>query len=238
MFVINLSALYMIEMKIPDLEDMDLAYETGLHIGDGSLCIDNKSTHRLIYYGNNKTEREFFNKVIIPLIERLYGFRPRLENFENSCFIRIGSKELVEFKSKILGLPIGNKEKLISLPKIFLSNKELLCNLLAGIFDTDGSICKNRRKYPRISLVLKNELVINEIRNILLELDITSTIWKSSYFDKRINKTEIRWYLYVNGIKNFKLFMNKIKLRNPNHLNRIKRFNFSEYSRNPKFLIR
>jgi len=216
-------------MKLPSLDNPNLAYETGLHIGDGSLSVDKKSTYRYGYYGNNLTEREFFNKIVIPLIQKLYGIKPHLEHCDNTCYIRIGSKELLEFKSKTLGLPIGDKGKLISLPQIFILNKKLLCNLLAGIFDSDGSICKNRRKYPRISLVLKNKSIIYEIKYRLLSLGITSTVYRNCYFDKRVNKLEIRWFLNINGIKNFRMFMNEIRLRNINHLKRIERFDFKDY---------
>ena len=99
-------------MKIPNLENSQLAYETGVHIGDGTMVVCQNSYY-VIYYGNNKSDREYFEKVLIPILKSIYDFRKLYVNaFKNTCYIRIYSKELVQFKSKMIGLPIGSKDKL------------------------------------------------------------------------------------------------------------------------------
>ena len=54
------------EIKNPNLKDTDLAYETGVHIGDGSMGFWTNH-YRFVIYGDNNTEREYFKKVLIPL---------------------------------------------------------------------------------------------------------------------------------------------------------------------------
>jgi len=51
----------------------------------------------------------------------LYNLNVKVKNFENTCYIRIYSKELVEFKSKVIGLPIGPKTSLKKLPTLIIS---------------------------------------------------------------------------------------------------------------------
>lgn len=211
-------------MKIPDLGDPDLAYETGLHIGDGCLSKEKNHTYRFAYYGNNLDERDFLINVVIPLIEKLYGFKLRIQNYKNTCFIRVCSKDLLLFKSKIIGLPVGKKDKLHSLPVIFMSNNIFARNLIAGLFDSDGSIYLSRNKYPRISLTLKNKKLIKEVHDFLNDLKIKSLLRCDKRFDNRVNKHTTVWILEINGLERFHSFLNQIPIKNPKFLNRIKSF--------------
>jgi len=210
-------------MKIPNLSNSDLAYETGLHIGDGCLSQEKNKTYRFGYYGNNKDERKFFTQVIIPLMKKLYGFDLKLKKWENTCFVRVCSKELLCFKANVLGLPVGNKSAMRTLPKIFMNKEELAKNLIAGLFDTDGSVYKNRNKYPRISLSLKNKSIIEEVQNYLNTLGIKSIITCNNYYDKRIRKRTVVWNIEINGFQRFYEFLKNIPLRNPKNLEKIKR---------------
>jgi hypothetical protein len=211
-------------MKIPELANLDLSYETGVHVGDGTM-IKNDHDSFVAYYGNFKTEKDYFKLVLLPLLLTLYKKQPRLEHFENSLFLRISSKELVDFKSKTLKLPIGNKSKLNALPQFIINNgRQHIFHFIAGIFDTDGTVKLIKRPnglYPRLRITLKNKEIIFQIKDILAAESITATIYHDRRYDKRIKKRKSTWDLDINGFDNLTKFTQIIPLRNPNHLNRI-----------------
>jgi len=209
-------------IQIPDVNNPKLAYETGVHMGDGTMVVCQNS-HYVIYYGNNRNERPYFKNVIIPILGSLYGFdKIKLRNFQNTCYVRIYSKNLVKFKSKVVGLPIGPKDKMnLSVVQKFSNNPELLSNLIAGIFDTDGCVKINRSKYPRFTIGLKHEKIIRHLKRLLEDyFEIKSTVYKCEFFDKRVDKKEVCWRLDINGFENFEKFMAAIPIRNPKNIER------------------
>jgi len=199
-----------------------LAYETGVHIGDGTMVVCQNS-HYVIYYGDNRNERPYFKNVIIPILGSLYGFdKIKLRNFQNTCYVRIYSKNLVKFKLEKLGLPIGPKDKMnLATIQRFSKNKQLLSNLIAGVFDTDGCVKLNRKKYPRLTIGLKHEKIIRYLKSLLEDsFEMKSTVYKCEFFDKRVNKKEVCWRLDINGFENFRKFMAVIPIRNPKNIER------------------
>ncbi|MCX6820623.1 MAG: hypothetical protein NT016_01600 [Candidatus Aenigmarchaeota archaeon] len=209
-------------IQIPSLSNPKLAYETGVHIGDGTMVVCQNS-HYVIYYGDNRNERPYFKNVIIPYLESLYGFdKMKLRNFQNTCYVRIYSKNLVKFKSEKLGLPIGPKDKMsLATIKIFSKNKQLVSNLIAGVFDTDGCVKFNRKKYPRLTIGLKHEKIIRYLKFLLEDsFGIKSTFYKCEFFDKRVDKKEVCWRFDINGFENFEKFMAVIPIRNPKNIER------------------
>ena len=215
-------------MKIPDLRDSNLAYETGFHIGDGTMTFRKKKNEYCVAYYGNVNEKQFYQKTILPLLLQLFGFRPKVKTFRNSCYTRIYSKDLVLFKSQIIGLPVGNKNKLSTLPSVFTGRPTNLVKcLLAGIFDSDGSVKAVKRKpklYPRLNITLKSKTIIEEIQSLFLSLGITSTVYQDKRFDKRIQKYTEVWRIDINGLNNLRRFVNQIPIRNPTHLRRIEVF--------------
>jgi hypothetical protein len=123
-------------------------------------------------------------------------------------------------------LPIGSKDKIVTLPKALVSQGSThLKYLIAGIFDSDGSvsiITKRGKLYPVLSITLKNKNIIKQIERILISLDIFCNSHRDKRLDKRINKFTTVWKLYINGFKNLKQFIRQIPIRNPNHLTKIK----------------
>lgn len=215
-------------IKKPKLQDLELGYETGFHIGDGSMTFrETKNEYCVTYYGNDKTEKKFYEIILAPIVNRLFGLKVKVENFENTCYIRIYSKELVKFKSNIIGLPIGPKSKLTCLPKNILNQSEKHpFYLIAGIFDSDGCvkmIKKNKKLYPRLRITLKNENIIEEIKEIISSWGITSCKWENRQYDKRVKKFTTTWNLDINGFKNGQIFVNKVPIKNFHHIKRLDR---------------
>ena len=101
-------------VTIPDLDEQLLAYETGVHIGDGSLQIIPKSTHSVRFFGHKEDDWVFYSKIMPSIIKKLYNknVKPTTRTDAKTCTLSICSKAVACFKNKIIGLPVGDKNKL------------------------------------------------------------------------------------------------------------------------------
>lgn len=193
-----------------------LAYETGLHIGDGNISyIPYKYQYNIRYCFSLKEDFLFVDKVFMPLFEELYHCKPNKFHLKNNTLlISIYSKKLSEFKTKILGLPIG-KKKYIIIPKIFLETDKMMVNALAGIFDSDGCIkfIKEKRNYPQIRFTNISQKLMQQIKEILIHLEISSTLYK---------RPDNVYVLDVNGVKNLNRFVETCPFKNHNHLTKLR----------------
>ena len=206
-------------MIYPTLDDRDLAYETGLHVGDGNLT-RYPPHYRYVLSGNRDTEYEFYEGTVVPLIRGLYGLQPSLYTEYNSVYATTYSKSLVLFKIERIGLPPGPKDQLTHLPESITSRgRDSVAQLLSGLFDTDGSPKVRRttsRNYPRISFAQKVRGIVENVHRLLSsDFDISSTLYRNDYFDRRSSVTETRWFLDVNGFDNLAKFVAMIGSRHP-----------------------
>jgi len=199
-------------MNAPSLGNLDLAYETGVHLGDGNLW-DN----RYLISGNRTNETQYYEEVLSPLVQDLYSLNPTIAFQNNSIYLRVYSKELVLFKHNELGLPIGRKEGL-RMPTFAVGNRQVIANVVSGLYDTDGSV-KIRRdssgNYPRISIGQKHRQILVDTSNFLRPIGITSTLYRNDYFDSRSGQVQTRWFLDINGFRNFDLFVKHVGTRSP-----------------------
>ena len=87
-------------------------FDVGVHIGDGNMHSQGR-THKITYSGNLNNEKEFYLEVLKPLIKSVYNTEPKYyeRKSDNSVLLVINSKKLIKFKNKVLGLPIGKKQK-------------------------------------------------------------------------------------------------------------------------------
>jgi len=216
-------------MKKPRLDSLDLAYETGLHIGDGCLSHYLPHQYRYSISGNRITEEEYYRTVIVPLIAKLYELKAAIYCYHNSIYATVWSKSLVLFKSEEVRLPVGVKDDLKHLPSRIVENGEgSIAALLSGLYDADGSV-KGRKTssgvYPRISFAQKTKTIVGDVQLLLLRnFGITSTMYRNEYFDPRVSKTEVRWFIDINGYPNFHRFVSKIGTRHPNVRSKIASF--------------
>jgi hypothetical protein len=207
-------------VRYPSLTDPNLAYETGFHIGDGSLGCYSRHHYRYALSGNRETEAHFYEAVVGPLLRKLYNLTPSFPTYENSIYAIIYSKELVRFKTEVIGLPIGRKDTLKHLPATILGHgKVIRGKLVSGVYDADG--CVKMRKtvsgiYPRISIAQKTRGIVSDLQGILLrDFSITSTLYRNDYNDLRVSKIETRWFLDINGYDNLRKYSKLIGSRHP-----------------------
>jgi len=204
-------------IKIPEEMTEKLAEETGVHIGDGNLSISKDSGgfegYRYEITGDLINEAIYHEEYLSKLIFSMYNLKPSILKREekNSIDTYCKSKAIVQFKNKILGLPIGSKKD-IKIPLQILKNNDFQKRCIIGIIDTDFHITENMS----ISGKLNNLFVVKQMKKILDKNNIPNKL--SIYSDYG------RFYIKKEGaIK----IIQEWKLKNQKHLS--KYYLFEEY---------
>lgn len=221
-----------IGVRIPDLNDEMLAYETGVHIGDGSLHITKSGTHSVRYYGHGEDDWIFISIVLPKIIKNLYNknVKARKCSDSNKCVLNVCSKAISTFKEDSIGLSVG--EKIISdLPNFVKSDKNLLAKCIRGIADTDFCLFfhkTSKTKYgsPQISCVMNNEKLLRNIAKYISMFGIEVKT-KFNVRRKRNDKELIEHQLVIYGKHNLEKWMNYIGFSNPKHLSKYKLWKLS-----------
>lgn len=215
-------------IRIPEKLTEDLAYEVGIHIGDGHLNIFRRPdgwSYLNVFSGDYKEELAFYQKVICPLILRLYGKQVKAQkSTKNTVQAVFKSKAISTFKRDVLGLPTGKKKGKISIPGIIMNSK-LKKYCLQGIIDTDFSMVFRHGKYPRITGTLRLEdcILKNQVMEIFRELDIGVVCSISKRRDVRYSppKEYKEYRIDVNGRENLKKWLKEVGFRNPKHITKL-----------------
>jgi hypothetical protein len=214
-------------MLAPPIDSLDLAYETGVHLGDGCLQQFPRYNYRYVVSGSRQNEQEYYRQVLAPMLFNLYGLVPSIVESRGSICLYIYSKELLQFKHDVMQLPVGPKSQLERLPSYVRSAKdEWVGRFLRGIYDTDGSVKLRRtcgRSYPRISFAQAVEGIVNDVSDLIRDrFSISTTCYSNATLDRRSGKRTTRWYMDINGVDNFTLFMRFIGTQNPHVMERVR----------------
>ena len=130
---------------------------------------------------------------------------------------QIWSNVLVEFKHKILDLPLGKKIN-ISIPKMFFTKRDFLISVIRGIFDTDGTLYiehRNSRLYPRIEIRNISKILVEQLKRILLKIGFRATSYTCYRKEPNWNNIHV---LSVRGDKMIKKWFNEIQPSNNKHI--------------------
>ena len=215
-------------MKIPDSITLELAEETGWHIGDGSMNFYiNGGKLKGIYQlrGHIEDDKPHYLNRIKPIFKLLYDLEISLREMPKTRVFgfQIWRDALVKFKQK-LGLPLGKKFE-VSIPEIFLKDDELKKAIIRGIFDTDGGIYlepKNNKLYPRMEIRTISEKLGKQLCEILISLGLRTTIY-SQLFNSNFNRQRI-YVITIRGDEMFHKFMKIIHPANPKHFDKYLRY--------------
>ncbi len=192
-------------LVLPEKIDEDLSEEIGLHLGDGSMNFyKNKGVLKGCYQlrGHISEDKSHYDTRIKGLYQKLYGLNLKMKRMPSTGVygFQIWSDGIVNFKSKVLGLPLGNK--LYSRIPSFISKKESMnISFIRGFFDTDGCFNVERRRdrkkvNPRICISNTSMFVLNEISKILNLLDIKNSLYRYKRPEKNWNDL---YHLSVKG---------------------------------------
>jgi hypothetical protein len=201
----------------------DLAYICGLLVGDGHLCLRPiKKEYSIFFSGNLNDEKEFYTKTIVPLLKDLFGvqFRIKINKNDNTINLVYYSKDLLEFLSENIGIPVGSKCDKISTPPMFKKSEALFKSFLQGYADADFCLCLKKRYtdinyYPVISCRSRSSKIIEEIGEFLHKLGFKYYIdLDRPFYDKRIDKNIIMSTITIYGHNNLIRWMKEIGFRN------------------------
>ena len=218
-------------------DEQKFALFYGILLGDG--CLSHCSTKRksgkmrelfiVCITGSAQDDREFFEKILIPLLKSLDRTSVSIKNRKNCGAIEINfpDKKLFD-RIRSYGFPIGKKGPNISIPQIFY-DKNLVRYTVAGFMATDGSfvLTKNPNKYyPRIEGTSISKQLLKQICDFMTlsgmkgELYEAKRIRDSSCFS-RINKP---YRFQFNGHENLTIFVDKIGFVNPKYQDKFQQF--------------
>lgn len=214
------------QISFPEELTSELAEETGIHIGDGSMNfykVKNKMKGLYQLRGHINDDKEHYDQRIKDLYKKIYGLKISLREMQSTGVygFQIWSNDLVDFKHKRLGLALGPKTK-IFLPRVFLKNQDFIAPMLKGIFDTDGCLYlekKNKKLYPRIEFKTVSDTLSTQIKNCLENLGLRAT--RYCLLRKEKNWNDI-YTVAIRGEKMLNKFFDIIRPANPKH---IKKFN-------------
>ncbi len=219
-------------LKLPTKVTAELAEETGIHIGDGCMGIGQKGRnfeHRFeVSFGDN--DKAYAYGYFIPLMRRLYGVWPKIYRYRNYFQVRYNYKGLVQFKHLVIGLPVGNKSKTVTIPDIIL-NSPFVARCIRGITETDGTLTfkrryKNVHYYPYIKIEMISKGLIRQIETAVRGLGIKfSVLYDYVVEDERGFGNAKRHMIMVSGKKNVLEWKEKIGFSNPRNIRRLETWN-------------
>lgn len=167
---------------VEDIIHLDLTNEIflefyGALFGDGWLSrlkYKCKTINLIGFSGNAKKDRPYFvylQKNIKELFNRTGYLKERPKY--NAIELTFNHKDLIKKLNEEINFPIGQKYNL-QIPKPILDLGSLKTNfILRGVFDTDGCLYFDKtpvgRPYPCISIVLKEHILIGQIKASLIQ---------------------------------------------------------------------
>lgn len=211
------------DLKFPQKNSLDLAYICGFIIGDGHLCLrQQKNEYHIVCTGNLKDEKEFYENIIIPIFNKLFGinFKIKISKRDNTINIIYYSKKLLEFFSEEIGIPTGSKSDKVTIPELFKRSNILFKYFLQGYADADFCFCLKKRYsnikyYPVISCSSRSSKIIEEITEFLDRLGFTfyKELNKPKY-DKRLKRNIVMSSIILYGHYNLIKWVREIGFRN------------------------
>ena len=215
-------------LRLPKKINENITYLSGVLAGDGSINVRvEKHDYEIKCVGNPKDEKDLYLNVISPLFEKEFGIKltPKYYDKGTTFGIRLWSKALVEYFTRVIGLPKGKKYNSLKIPLMFKKNQRFIISFIRGLFDTDGCLnlkrgYKYNKSYPVIVGSSKSKDFMAEISTILKSLNFKVR----EYFDKikpddRVeNGFTIISSLELPGHENLIRWMRVINFWSPKHL--------------------
>src|SRR3989338_8078820 len=200
----------------------ELAEFIGIMSGDGYMNHYSNGHYYIEIAGHSENELEYHKDHIASLVEALFDIKPTLvfKKGQNTLCSRISSKRIFNILED-LEFPKGKKNNL-SVPSWITTNKEFFRSFIKGIYDTDGSMILRTRGQHSISLGLKNQEVILEIKHFLEQMHYFIAYNECLQKDKRGFSSKI-FCIRINQKKLIKQFKDQIGSSNPYKLKKLEK---------------
>ena len=183
---------------VPKELTLNVAYLTGLILGDGCLPNIFRSKQKNFEYGIVLfgEHEEFFKLKIIPLIKEMFKVDKIKLYYKRSCWkVEKRNKVMFRFFTKFIGLQCGKKAINARVPKlIFSSDKTIQIAFIAGLIDSDiGKHCGGMGCTFRSEAFVEDLVELMHILGVNAKKGGTYLIkTKYSQTDFRIPKSEVK----------------------------------------------
>lgn len=195
------------KIKVPKFLDEKIAEIIGRHCGDG-CCVKTRNEYRVVLTENDSLIHKHSKD-----LKEIFGISPRIVKIatNTSCAI-VSSKPYYRFFTKLVGVPEGEKTKIVKEPIIIqASNIKIRSAFLRGLMDTDGSIYYSKRSFT-LELHITNKFLAKSAFDILSALNFTPKLLKldnrkygSRYKVRLYGIENVRKYLEIVGTNNSRL---------------------------------
>jgi len=184
---------------LPKYIDESLGHILGAIVSEGSV-----HENEIEFCNSDKKWIESFGKLWKKVFPdcRLHKFNRKPNSYGKKDYqtIEIHSRHVVEFLRNLGLKPVKSADKRV--PEIiFTSPKIVVTEFLRSYFEGDGGLSQSTNMKELICCS-RSEKLIEDIQILLLRVGIAST--------KRYDKYKNLYKLYIRGLKNYKLFKEKI----------------------------
>ena len=213
----------------------EIAEFLGWYFGDGCLSTKN-GKFQFFLTGDLKEELEFYNNIIIPRFNQLFGselkspVKIRKYSSVGVCGIYVFQKDFVKNLQKKYNL-LGGKKINVNLPR--LKTKEQKKCFLRGLFDTDGSIYFGRSHFktknptfctqfhykPTIKLATISKEIIDYVYILLKELGFSPRLYKPT--KQRPHENTI-YPIVLNLKEDVNRWIDEVGFLNPKHNTKVR----------------
>lgn len=200
------------QVLLPRL-DTKFAYFLWLLLGDGYVADLRVSLLYLV--GHLVDERDFYDRLVVPLVSKLFGLRAHacIRRGQQAYAIQIHSINLIQYLRSEIGFSTRGMPKVV--PQIILASSAAIKRaFLAGLFDADGclvfAMSHGSFRYPRIEIKSVDKSIIEAVCKMLSDLGFRATIRKSAE----------SWVASVNGEAQLEKWMTYIGSHNIKHLSK------------------
>src|SRR3989344_2435941 len=205
----------------------ELAEIAGAFAADGSM-----QKEHICMWGSIHQDIEYYDTILSKLFLKSFGIKIRLHpKPSNSVYgFYVCKKEVIKFFNEVLGFPIGSKTYTVQVPKLILDNPSLHPAFIRGFTDNDGCLYFSKRKgtyskfkqenntYPRINITSVSHKIIDEIKYMLDQLGLKSTVVIMSIGKKRKVRSKA---IYIRGEENLRKWIQIIGFNNPVSLSKV-----------------
>lgn len=201
-----------------------LALVYGILLGDGCLSFVKDKYYFISIVGNIDEDIKFFKTVLTPYLEYRTHKKIKIKKRPKQRKIEINftDKRLFLLLREI-GFPIGKKGTRLKMTDFFNDNQKRY--VMQGYFSSDGSLVianNNGTLYPRIEFSSISKLLLTQVFGYLKDKRMKGNIYVSHRYTNKNWNTLYR--LQFNGKANLNLFINKIGLVNPKHIQKLKEY--------------
>ncbi len=198
-------------IKIPNSINNDLAYLTGVILGDGSIGSPSKRKAGG-YYWQVKIEGELeFIKISYNLIKDIFGYTPILfpdKRRNNTWHLQINSIIIHRFFNRVIGIKCGKKNGNTTWLDPLCKKKTVFKHFLAGFTDANGYVGSNY-----LAIIQSDKEFLERLK--CASMKILSLKFNGPYVNRRINDEVVGWWITM-GKKETNKFLKEIPLKYKN----------------------